>query len=113
MTDQLPTIVFHSDRGTQYTCSEFTHLLAEHEHGPVAVAAAAVLGQRGGGELSVSLKLELIHLRSWATRAQVRRAVFDYIEVFHNRQRLTRRSATSPQSNTNPPSTNTTPRHVA
>jgi len=35
-----------------------------------------------------SLKEECIHLRSWATRAQVRRAVFNYIEVFYNRQRL-------------------------
>jgi transposase InsO family protein len=35
-----------------------------------------------------SLKLELIDRRSWATRAQVRRAVFDGIEVFFNRQRL-------------------------
>ena len=35
-----------------------------------------------------SLKLELIHRQSWATRAQVRRAVVDYIEVFFNRRRL-------------------------
>jgi putative transposase len=35
-----------------------------------------------------SLKLELIDRRSWATRTQVRRAVFDYIEVFFNRRRL-------------------------
>ena len=36
----------------------------------------------------VSLKLELIDRRSWPTRTQVRRAVFDYIEVFFNRRRL-------------------------
>ena len=35
-----------------------------------------------------SLKLELIDRRSWATRTQVRLAVFDYIEVFFNRRRL-------------------------
>ncbi len=35
-----------------------------------------------------SLKLELIDKRAWATRAQVRRAVVDYIEVFFNRRRL-------------------------
>ena len=35
-----------------------------------------------------TLKEELVHRQSWATRAQVRRAVFDYIEVFYNRQRL-------------------------
>ena len=35
-----------------------------------------------------TLKEELIHRRSWATIAQVRRAVFEFIEVFYNRQRL-------------------------
>ena len=35
-----------------------------------------------------SQKLELIDRRSWATRTQVRRAVFDDIERFFNRRRL-------------------------
>ncbi len=35
-----------------------------------------------------SLKEELLHRQSWATRAQARRAVVDYIEVFFNRRRL-------------------------
>jgi transposase InsO family protein len=30
----------------------------------------------------------MIDRQSWATRTQVRRAVFDYIEVFFNRQRM-------------------------
>ncbi len=35
-----------------------------------------------------TLKTELIDQRSWATRAQVRSAVFEFVEVFYNRQRL-------------------------
>ncbi len=35
-----------------------------------------------------SLKLELVQRRPWATRAQARRAIFEYIEVFYNRRRL-------------------------
>ena len=35
-----------------------------------------------------SLKNELVHLRHFATRAQARREIFDYIEVFYNRQCL-------------------------
>ena len=34
------------------------------------------------------MKEELIHRQSWATKAQIRRAVFEFIEVFYNRQRL-------------------------
>ena len=36
--------------------------------------------------LEVSRK-ELIHRRSWPTKAELRGEVFDYIEVFYNRQR--------------------------
>jgi transposase InsO family protein len=35
-----------------------------------------------------SLELELIDRHSWATRAQVRALVFDYIERLYNRRRL-------------------------
>ena len=34
-----------------------------------------------------ALKNELIYRNVWATRAKARRAVFEYIEVFYNRQR--------------------------
>ncbi|HEV2071786.1 MAG TPA: IS3 family transposase [Acidimicrobiales bacterium] len=34
------------------------------------------------------MKLELIDRQSWATRAQVRRAVFEFMEVFYNGKRL-------------------------
>ena len=34
-----------------------------------------------------TLKKELIHRRSWPTKAELRTEVFDYIEVFYNRRR--------------------------
>jgi len=34
-----------------------------------------------------TLKKELIHRRSWPEKAELRTEVFDYIEVFYNRQR--------------------------
>ncbi len=34
-----------------------------------------------------SLKKDLIHRRSWPTKAQARTAVFHYIEAFYNRRR--------------------------
>ena len=55
---------------------------------PVAVASAAVLGQRRRGEL-LRVTQARVHLQtSTPTRAPARRAVFDYIEVFFNRRRL-------------------------
>jgi transposase InsO family protein len=35
-----------------------------------------------------SLKEELVHRRSWATRSNARVAIVEYIEVFYNRRRL-------------------------
>ena len=35
-----------------------------------------------------TLKNELVHRRTFATRAQARAAIFEYVEVFYNRQRL-------------------------
>jgi transposase InsO family protein len=34
-----------------------------------------------------TLKKELIHRRTWPTKAELRTEVFDYIEVFYNRER--------------------------
>ena len=35
-----------------------------------------------------TLKEELVHRYPWPTRARARQAIFEFIEVFYNRQRL-------------------------
>jgi transposase InsO family protein len=83
-----PGLIFHSDRGTQYTSSEFTGLLTEHQMIQSLSRPRQCWDNAVAESFFASLKLELIDRRSWATRTQVRRAVFDYIEVFFNRRRL-------------------------
>lgn len=83
-----PGAMFHSDRGTQYTSSAFTGLLAEHEMIQSLSRPRQCWDNAVAESFFASLKLECIHRQSWATRAQARRAVFDYIEVFFNRRRL-------------------------
>ena len=83
-----PGLIFHSDRGTQYTSAEFLTLLAEHHITQSLSRPRQCWDNAGAESFFASLKTELIDRQSWATRAQVRRAVFDYIEVFFNRQRL-------------------------
>ena len=39
------------------------------------------------GRFHASLKNDLIHRRSWPTKAAARTAVFGYIETFYNRRR--------------------------
>ncbi len=72
----------------QYTSKEFTDLLAEHTVVQSLSRPRQCWDNAVAESFFASLKTELIHRRSWATRAQARRAVFDYIEAFFNRQRL-------------------------
>ncbi len=83
-----PGLIFHSDRGTQYTSAEFTGLLAEHGMVQSLSRPRQCWDNAVAESFFASLKEELIHRRSWATRAQARRAIVEYIEVFYNRRRL-------------------------
>ena len=83
-----PGAMFHSDRGSQYTSRDFTARLGEHEMIQSLSRPRQCWDNAVAESFFASLKLECIYRQSWATRTQVRRAVFDYIEVFYNRQRL-------------------------
>lgn len=83
-----PGLIFHTDRGCQYTSGEFRELLADHQ----IVASLSRPGQCWDNAVAESffstLKEELIYRGSWPTRAAARRAIFEYVEVFYNRQRM-------------------------
>ena len=34
-----------------------------------------------------SMQIELLNRKKWKTRVELANAIFDYIEIFHNRQR--------------------------
>ena len=80
-------LVHHSDRGTQYTSVAFGRRLRE-------AGIAASMGSRGDAydnamaeSFFATLETELIDRTVWATPAEARVAVFEYIEVFYNRIR--------------------------
>ena len=83
-----PGLVFHSDRGCQYTSAEFRGLLAGHG----LVQSLSRPGQCWDNAVAESffatLKEELLYRGVWPTRAAARRAIFEYVEVFYNRQRM-------------------------
>jgi transposase InsO family protein len=83
-----PNSVFHSDRGTQYTSTQFAEHLAAYN-------ITASMGRTGvcwdnalAESFFAALKNELVHRTVFPTRAKARRAIAEYIEVFYNRQRL-------------------------
>jgi transposase InsO family protein len=81
-------LVFHSDRGVQYASLPHREALRAAQ----AVASMSRTGNCYDNAMMESfwstLKLELVYRRSFATRSEARAAVFAYIEVFYNRQRL-------------------------
>ena len=81
-------VIFHSDRGCQYTSTDFAAL---------ARANGVILSVSRKGEcwdnavaesFFATIKRELINDRAWPTRAGLHRAVFDYIEGWYNTRRL-------------------------
>jgi transposase InsO family protein len=83
-----PGLIWHSDRGTQYTSAEFTALLADNKMVQSFSRPRQCWDNAVAESWFSTLKSELIYRHSWATRAQVRRAVTRYIEIFYNRKRL-------------------------
>lgn len=83
-----PGFMFHSDRGSQYTAGAYQKRLLELG----AVASMSRKGNCYDNAVSEtffhSLKTELMDEMPFRTRDEARAKVFDYIEVFFNRQRL-------------------------
>jgi len=81
-------LLHHSDRGSQYASGAFQKVL--HERG-ITCSMSGVGNCYDNAVMEsffASLKKELIHQERFATRAQARHRVFEYIEVFYNRERL-------------------------
>jgi transposase InsO family protein len=83
-----PGAMFHSDRGTQYTSTEFTNLLVEHQMRQSLSRPRQCWDNAVAESFFASLKIECIYRQALPTRTHARRAVFDYIEVFFNQRRL-------------------------
>lgn len=82
------SVIVHTDRGTQYCSREHRALL--DAHGLIASMSAKgnCYDNAAMESWNHSLKVEAIHGERFATRAQAKTHVFDYIEVYYNRQRL-------------------------
>jgi transposase InsO family protein len=81
-------LLHHSDRGCQYTSYLYRAALAK-QGVTVSMSRKGNCWDNAVAEsFFATLKTELVHRRSWASRLEVRAAVFEYIETFYNRRRL-------------------------
>jgi len=81
-------LILHSDRGSQFASALYRRLLAQHR-------LTASMSRKGNcydnafiESFWSSLKYELVYHQRFATHADARTAIFDYIETFYNRTRL-------------------------
>jgi transposase InsO family protein len=80
-------LLHHSDRGSQYAAHPYRRLLAQ-EGVLVSMSRTGNCYDNAMKEsFFATLKAECAS-RPFATRAEARTAIFEYIEVFYNRQRL-------------------------
>ena len=82
------TLIVHSDRGSQFASAAYRQVLAEHGLLASMSRAGNCYDNAFIESFFSSLKYELVYHQRFATRAQARTAIFDYIETFYNRTRL-------------------------
>lgn len=81
-------LIWHTDRGSQYASD--SHRALFHEHG--IIQSMSRKGTNWDNAVAESffhtLKTELVHQRRYQTRSEAKQELFEYIEVFYNRERL-------------------------
>jgi putative transposase len=80
-------LLHHSDRGSQYAATRYQQALTAH-------GVAVSMSRKGNcwdnacvESFFGTLKRELVYHRHYATRDEAKQDIFEYIEVFYNRQR--------------------------
>ena len=81
-------VIFHSDRGSQYTSRDFAEL-AKANGVELSIGRTGECWDNAVAEsFFATIKRELIETRPWPTRAGLTRAVFEWIEGWYNTRRL-------------------------
>jgi transposase InsO family protein len=80
-------LVFHSDRGVQYACTDFRKELDKHEF----IQSMSRKGDCWDNAVAESffgiMKCELVYHERYEDHQDTLHSIFEYIEVFYNRQR--------------------------
>jgi putative transposase len=86
--DLSPALLLHSDRGSQYASELYQLLLLKHG----IICSMSGKGNCWDNAVMESfyrtLKVELMYQHKYETRRQAQRDIFEYIEIFYNRERL-------------------------
>jgi len=82
-------LIFHSDRGVQYACVEFTELLKKHPKIKQSMSRKGNCWDNAVAETFFkTLKVECVYLNKYFTVADAEISIFEYIETWYNSKRL-------------------------
>lgn len=85
--DPDPGTLIHSDQGTQFTSWAFT----QRAKASGLVPSMGSIGDCFDNAMIESfwsrMQVELLDRQRWLTRVELANAIFEYLEIFHNRQR--------------------------
>jgi transposase InsO family protein len=80
-------LLLHSDRGAQYASHDYQSLLKDYGITCSMSGQGNCYDNAPMESFFHSLKVECIYSQIFATRNEAKSAIFDYIEIFYNRQR--------------------------
>ena len=79
--------IFHSDRGVQYASADFRNMLNSYGFIQSMSRKGNCYDNAVAESFFHTLKTEHVYDYRYETRADARQSIFDYIEIFYNRQR--------------------------
>ena len=82
-----PGGIVHADHGVQFTSWAFGNKIRSAGLMPSFGSVGDGLDNAMMESFWSSMQIELLNRQRWKTRVELANAVFDYIEIFHNRQR--------------------------
>lgn len=80
--------IFHSDRGSQYTSSEFTEALAKYNMRQSLGRTGSCYDNALAESFNGTLKVERVYRTAYPTRNAAKEDIARYIEIFYNHQRI-------------------------
>lgn len=81
-------LIFHSDRGCQYSSKGYREMLEKNSIISSMSRPGCPYDNSCSESFFATIKKERIYRRKYATMEEVRRDLFQYIEIFYNRKRM-------------------------
>ena len=83
-----PGVIFHSDRGVQYAAHHFKEILREYAFKQSMSRRGDCWDNAPTESFFHTFKTEFIYHENFATRAEAKNKIFEWIECFYNRKRI-------------------------